>query len=387
LTELDLYDNIKMEMLNCKENQLTSLDLSNCTEMKYLYCYENKLTALNISNNMELYLLECDDNQISDLELSKCQDLEFLFCIKNKLGDLDVSNCPKLKMLYCGENALSRLDVSNNRELTILQISNNDIAELDISNNAKLRNLYVSVTKVEELDISNCPELVATFQTGSEDGYHYARDLDNGDRSDLYVTPNTRIIVNIDMHVEDRFDDVVAGKWYVPFIQYAYDHGYMKGKSDTVFGTEDGITRAEAVQVLYSTENKPEVTFENIFSDVNDASDWFANAICWANKNDIVSGYPNGKFGVSDMASREQMAMILYKYAKLKEFDVSADLATLDGYNDRECISGWAKEAMAWAVTHGIMKGKGENMDPLGIATRAEFATVIKNFCTAYEGE
>lgn len=181
--------------------------------------------------------------------------------------------------------------------------------------------------------------------------------------------------------VTDCFRDVKVNQWYVPYVQYVFDAGIMKGKSQITFGTGDNITRAEFVQVLYNMENKPQITFKKRFSDV-DSSMWFASAVTWAADKGITSGYENGAFGANDNITREQMALMLYKYAVYKNKNVKIDSNATSTFVDRKSVSSWAKNAVDWAVTQKIISGKpkgnGYALDPIGFAKREECATMIR---------
>ena len=111
------------------------------------------------------------------------------------------------------------------------------------------------------------------------------------------------------------------------------------------------------------------------------SNDWFADAVTWASANGIVNGYSAAQFAPGDPVTREQLALILYNYAKSAGIDVSAGSASLDAYGDAGRVSDWAKEAMTWAVGAGILTGKpGNLLDPAGNATRAEVATMLERF-------
>ena len=181
--------------------------------------------------------------------------------------------------------------------------------------------------------------------------------------------------------VEKIFKDVIAGEWYVPYVQFAYDQGYMKGKSTDTFGPKQSITRAEFVQVLYNKEKTPAVTYEACFTDVLKGQ-WYTNAVIWAKKNNIVAG-KGEKFDVFGQITREEMATILKKYAEYKKYTITVS-GNLSSYSDVNRISSWAVTNIKWAVGNGIMSGKGQKIDPTGVATRAECATMLKNFCDKF---
>ena len=180
--------------------------------------------------------------------------------------------------------------------------------------------------------------------------------------------------------VKETFDDLdKAEAWQIRAIQYAYDYGIMGGKGAS-FQPNSRITRAEFARVLFnhSGAKSEDITIENPFPDVLDGQ-WYTNAILWAKQNDIANGKGDGTFGVSDNIQRSAVAIMLYKYAKLKGFDVTIpDPKAIDGFADVKQVPSYAKTAMNWAVSQGIITGKGGNrLDPNGYATRAECANMI----------
>ena len=109
-------------------------------------------------------------------------------------------------------------------------------------------------------------------------------------------------------------------------------------------------------------------------------NDYYFDSVNWAYSLGIISGMGNQRFAPSDSITREQLAVMLYNYAKAHNL-----LGQVDGssqqFDDSDLISSWAKEAIDYAVKTGLMKGKGNNiLDPKGYATRAEVATMLQNF-------
>ena len=196
---------------------------------------------------------------------------------------------------------------------------------------------------------------------------------------------------------EASFADVGSSSWQYSFVSYAVQRGLMAGQGTDEqgrikFAPNNPITRAEFVQVLYNAEGKPSVEgIANIFPDVKNG-DWFKNAVLWAKSMDIANGLGDGTFGVSKNITRQDLALMLYKYAALKGVDLTAEAGKIDQFADGDKVSGYARTAMNWAVTNGILSGKGETgkplstfrLDPTGTATRAECAAMLKNFMTAF---
>ena len=177
------------------------------------------------------------------------------------------------------------------------------------------------------------------------------------------------------------FQDVPADAPYAAAVQYVYEQGIMSGVEEGRFEPGTTLTRAMLAQTLYAMEGKPQVSGGEDFSDVEEG-DWYAAAVAWAAENGLVSGVGGDRFAPNDALTREQMALILYRYAQHKSYDVQVDGEPLEGFQDVEKISDWAVEAMEWAVNAKLLSGTGDNLlTPAGTATRAQVAQVLANFC------
>lgn len=174
------------------------------------------------------------------------------------------------------------------------------------------------------------------------------------------------------------FTDVKTSDWFAQAVQYVSTSKYMNGTSGTTFEPNTNLNRAMMVQILYNMEGKPSVSEASSYTDVKD-TDWYADAVAWAEDNDLVQGYGNGKFGATDSLTREQAATILKRYEEFKGGDVSAS-ADLFSYTDAAEVSDWAEEAMQWAVGAKIISGtSATTLEPAGTATRAQMAQILMN--------
>jgi len=165
-----------------------------------------------------------------------------------------------------------------------------------------------------------------------------------------------------------------VGTWYHEAVDYALRNDLMGGYGNGLFGPNNYLTRAQLAQILYNREGRPAVSGSSSFTDVaKDA--WYSDAITWASANGFVSGYGGGKFGPDDNITREQLATILWRYSE----SPAATNKELN-FNDADEISGYALDAILWAVEHGILNGFGDGrLGPTGLATRAQVAQVLKN--------
>ena len=184
---------------------------------------------------------------------------------------------------------------------------------------------------------------------------------------------------------EMTFGDVAADHWYYDYVKYVYDRGLMTGLNENDFGAVQSLARAQFAVILYRMEGEPKVEYKDVFPDVADGQ-WYTDAIMWANQAGIVTGYTDsGLFGFADDINREQMAVMMHRYAEYKGFDISKK-ADFGAFSDAANVNEFADEAMQWAVGTGIISGKdeGTRIDPQGDAARAECATIIQRFVTAY---
>lgn len=175
------------------------------------------------------------------------------------------------------------------------------------------------------------------------------------------------------------FEDVDSDEWYYSAIKYSYNNKIIMGYNSTTFAPNDNITRGMLVTILYRMEGSPKVSTTSKFPDVKDSSMYYYKAVNWAASNKIVSGYDTGKFGPDDNITREQLAVILWKYSKYKgkDKDVTADFTK---FSDSFKISDYAKKGMNWALGVGVMHGSNGKLLPQGTATRAEAAAMLSNY-------
>lgn len=165
--------------------------------------------------------------------------------------------------------------------------------------------------------------------------------------------------------------------WGRDAIKWAYGEKLFSGVGETEFGPEGKMERGMIVTVLHRLAGEPAPQQGSAFRDIG--STWYTNAVRWAAENGIVNGESAQYFNPGGKVTREQVAKILYGYAAKYGKDVSANPGALSGFSDQGKISSWAREAMEWAVSHGVINGSGGKLDPGGSATRAEVAQIFYN--------
>lgn len=173
------------------------------------------------------------------------------------------------------------------------------------------------------------------------------------------------------------FTDVNSNSWYFNAVEFVYNKGIMQGVSSTKFSPNGTVTRGMLVTMLWRMAGEPYVGGGS-FDDVASGS-YYATAVAWAAKNGIVDGYNSTRFGPNDAVTREQIATMLYRYAKWLGYSTSG--SSLAGYSDASSVSSWAKDAMGWAVKNSVVTGvTATKLNPASSATRAETAQMFMNF-------
>ena len=179
-----------------------------------------------------------------------------------------------------------------------------------------------------------------------------------------------------------NFTDVEENGWYHTGVDFMVKNGFMNGVADDAFDVDGNLTRAQLVTILYRIAGEPESTATNPFADVADGQ-WYTNAVIWAAENGIVKGVNTTTFAPNDQITREQIATILFRYAKAEKVE-----GKLAGFPDAGKVSDYAADAMAWAVEQGLINGISESdgktyLAPQETATRAQIAVILMRYLTA----
>ena len=187
------------------------------------------------------------------------------------------------------------------------------------------------------------------------------------------------------------FRDMPApGNWAHAGLDYCIYSGYINGLSATTVDPSGTCTRAQLVCILYRIQGEPKVVegyelakLRAPFDDVP-RGQWYTNAILWAKLTGIVNGTSATTFDPSGQITREQLAAILYRYTAKYAPDATGNAASLADYPDAGSVSAYARDAMAWAVGNGLIKGlphgKTDYLEPGGSTTRAQVATILMRY-------
>ena len=249
--------------------------------------------------------------------------------------------------------------------------------------------------------ICTAGDTTITFRGTAADGVSLVRDADGvrftgADSGSIVVeedgattqtttiTPGQDISVSLDGEIAEEpdalpFTDVRAGDWFYDPVRYVYLEGLMTGTSATTFAPNTTTTRAMIVSILHRLEGEPNVGGRYSFEDVPWGS-WYSQAVLWAERRGIVSGYSDERFGPNDPITREQMAAILCNYTEYAGGDTSAR-ADLSVYSDASEVSGWASDALSWANAEGLINGMtADTLAPKASATRAQVAAILERY-------
>ena len=224
------------------------------------------------------------------------------------------------------------------------------------------------------------------------------KDLGNGQYS--FVQPGSQVTIEAEIFAEGQpgttddtactggtgcplnaFADTDPKLWYHDGLHFCVEEGLLKGVTETRLAPNASLTRGMLVTILYRLEGEPAAAVAT-FADVEPTA-YYAKAIGWAAQNGIVSGYSATGFGPNDSITREQLAAILYNYARYKNADVSVGEDTnILSYNDVFAASGYAIPALQWACGAGILTGMDSaTLAPQGTATRAQAARMLMLLC------
>ena len=178
----------------------------------------------------------------------------------------------------------------------------------------------------------------------------------------------------------EAYTDLDRNGWYHEYVDWVLKNGVMNGVGGGLFEPNGETTRAMLVMVLYRMAGAPDMAGrESSFTDVS-ADSWYGAAVIWASENGIVNGVGGGLFDPDASLTREQMAMMLYRFAGYLGSNTEKR-ADLSAYGDADAVSAFAQDAMAWAVAEGLVNGRSAaELAPKAGATRAELATILFRF-------
>lgn len=186
------------------------------------------------------------------------------------------------------------------------------------------------------------------------------------------TTPVNEVFKDVDTH------------WASASIQFVYDNGILKGVSATDFAPEATFNRAMMATVLHRLAGNPEHGWHYPFRDVFDMA-WYCGPIAWAYENNLIGGMTTTSYAPESPITREQLAVMLMRYAQFQGYDTSKSVA-LYQYQDAGKVSDYAQPAMEWAVSIGLIGGRTlDTLAPQDTATRAEVSVMLERFITMFQ--
>ena len=175
---------------------------------------------------------------------------------------------------------------------------------------------------------------------------------------------------------QQRFEDVVSDAYCYDAVNWAVERNITSGTGKYTFSPDSNCTRADFVTFLWRAAGKPVVNYAMNFSDVKESS-YYAEAVRWAASLGIVTGLSKNTFGAANAVTREQAVTMLWRFAKQQGFDTTQGGMAIREFDDYDSLSEYAREAMAWAVNAGILKGSGNRLMPDADCTRAQLVTLL----------
>lgn len=410
-----------------KSLDVSALDTSGLTSLYCMFQYCTSLENIDIStfdtsNVTDMYRMfyECDSLESVDLSVidtSKVENMEYMFAYCDNLQSLDMSGCDlsnvektAFLMYRCDKLTTIHTPIAFNTvsELPAIFCDTEGNRTSDLTgtycNKTLIRKPLEILAESAELTVGSSQQLSMYVNGVAQDtpqtGYEWTVDSDdvltvndNGVVTAVGMgtatvtctqSDNAEVSATCEITVRTPFSDIKVTDWQYPYVVYAYENNLMSGKGDGKFDMNGNITRSEFVTVLYSYSDKPEITFEDNFTDVA-SDDWFANAVTWAKKEGVSAGNPDGTFGAYNNITREQLVAMLYQYA-IKNGVAEEGAATTDltSYADLDKVSAWAVDALTWAVENDIISGKVRDgvsyFDPKESTTRGECATMMMRY-------
>lgn len=244
-----------------------------------------------------------------------------------------------------------------------------DKAKVKKGESVKIKIITEKIYKLENV-------LIDGVSVGAVEEY----ELMNVKKNHVITAVFSRIDGNDDEKIENNFVDIKESDWYYDAVNFVTQKELFKGVSENEFGPNTKLTRGMLVTVLYRYAGAV-IENEAQFGDVSKES-YYSKPIAWAAENGIVNGVGENKFAPNANITREDLVVILYRYAQKMGAGVSVkDSNIISLYDDFNTLSEYAIPAMQWAVEKGIITGRTTStIVPKGNATRAEVATIIMRF-------
>ena len=181
------------------------------------------------------------------------------------------------------------------------------------------------------------------------------------------------------------FVDVEESDWYYEAVDYVFQRDLMNGTDSTHFTPDGTSSRAMVATILWRMAGEPQVNYAMDFADVSSGT-WYTEAVRWAASEGIVTGYSDTKFGPDDPVTREQFAVMLYRYAQTLGEGFTGSWSFPLNFPDAAEVSDYAYEALCWMTMENVIQGMEDGgLHPQGTANRAQLATMLMRFCQSVD--
>ena len=370
----------RLEWLDLDANHISNLQpLAALTRLETLGLIGNNISDIQaLSGLTNLLLLDLDANNISDIQpLAGLTRLEILGLSVNGISDLrPLRGMSRLEELYVSDQTVY---------LPLVLLRNPFTVEVSVFNIAGQR-VPPSPGIISHEGIYQASNVIWTDIPGTvrETWWEFANIVQIGAATDVFSGRVVQPLVDSDT----PFIDVPRHEWFHDAVYLVNSRGYIFGTGVSTYNPHGNLTRAMVAAILYRMEGRPAVTFRPVFADVPaTAADWYRDAVIWAADNGIVLGRPGNIFAPHDNITREEFAIMMYRFADMRGLlEPVPDNFTLAQFPDHASVSEWAFAQMRWAAYHELIRGTpaGE-IDPQGLTSRAACAVIIERFVERFE--
>ncbi len=180
----------------------------------------------------------------------------------------------------------------------------------------------------------------------------------------------------------ESFSDVEEGIWYEEAAKYVVAKEIMSGTSKDTFSPESHLTRGLLATVITNAEGADLGFFPNVYVDITNS--WYRDSANWCSQNGIMSGYTPIYFAGNYSVNREQLSLVLFRYAQYRGLEPQGDLSLLRRYADEGDVPDYARESLAWALEHTLLLPKVQKLYPEDLVTRGEIAYAIYQLLTQF---
>lgn len=308
-------------------------------------------------------------------------------------GGIDLSGSDKLQIALKLLAALRKVSLSTTDTLTIAKAAASDngraFACMIYNTDLKSPTMYITneakltVAAHEHTKVIDTPAVAATCtKDGCTEGSHCSECGEVLSKSEVIPATGHKLVYKVcsvcGYEVPFPFVDVSKTDWFYNDVKYVWQHDIMNGVSDTKFAPETSMTRAMFVTVLYRLEGSPDVTGMATppFTDIGAKNfDWAYNAIVWAYNTGVTKGTSATTFAPGVAISRQEIVTMFYRYAG------SPAVSGSPIFGDSSVISSWARNAVQWAKSFGVVNGyPNGNFGPVDATTRGQMAAMIHRY-------